>query len=298
MRTYQTTLLSSTSQSGIGIHSARLVDMTLHPAPANTGIIFRRTDISDVNTDIKAHYTNISDVMLNTSLTNDDGVTVGTIEHLMAAFAGMGVDNAIVDVSGAELPSCDGSALPFCEKITNIGIKQLSVPKKYVKVTKPVTVHNDQAHITISPSDLLQVSAKISFEDPFIGTEQYFYVHDTNSFVEELAAARTFCLLGDLTKIHAAGLGLGGSTDNAIVVDNGEMKNSTPLRFTDEFVRHKTLDCIGDLMLAGCEIIGHVNAIRPGHKINSDLVKALMDDETAYTIVEATDLMQDKAKVA
>ena len=284
---YQTTLSSSVSRSGIGLHSARLVDLTIHPAPAGTGIVFRRTDVSNVDPEIKARSHNIADTMLNSRIMNDDGVDIGTIEHLMAAFAGLGVDNAYVDVNAAELPAMDGSSAPFCSMINDAGITTLTAPRQYIKVLKSIRISKGNAHAEISPSSSLEIDISIDFSDPMIGKSQYFYVHTDGSFEKELAAARTFCLYGDLAKMRAAGYALGGSLDNAIVVNDGALMNEQGLRFTDEFVRHKTLDCIGDLSLAGLPIIGHITAVQPGHAINHLLVEALLADDTAWVITDA-----------
>lgn len=291
---YQTTLSKSVTRSGIGLHSARLVDLKIYPAPVDTGIIFRRTDVTSVDTDIRAISSNIADTMLNSQIMNDDGVGISTIEHLMAAFAGLGVDNAYVDVSAAELPAMDGSAQPYCDMINEAGIELLNAPRKYLKVIKTVTVQSNKSIASISPSHRLELDITIDFDDPFIGKSQYFYVHNDLSFEHELASARTFCLYRDLTKMRAVGYALGGSIDNAIVVDNGSLMNDTPLRFTDEFVRHKTLDCIGDMSLAGMPVLGHIRAERPGHAVNNKLLEALLQDETAWIVVDALELDQDK----
>jgi UDP-3-O-[3-hydroxymyristoyl] N-acetylglucosamine deacetylase len=295
---YQTTLAKSVSGSGIGLHSARLVDLTLHPAPADTGIVFRRTDVSSVDTDIRAISSNIADTMLNSQIMNDDGVGIGTIEHLMAAFAGLGVDNAFVDVNAAELPAMDGSAEPFCAMINDAGIELLNVSRKYLKILKTVTIQTDRSIASISPSQQLEIDITIDFDDPFIGRSQYFYIQSDLSFEQELAAARTFCLYRDLTKMRAVGYALGGSLDNAIVVGDGKLLNETPLRFTDEFVRHKTLDCIGDLSLAGMPVLGHIKAEQPGHAVNNKLLEALLADESAWVVVDAHELNDDKPETA
>ncbi|MCE2516854.1 MAG: UDP-3-O-[3-hydroxymyristoyl] N-acetylglucosamine deacetylase [Alphaproteobacteria bacterium] len=277
---FQTTLTKSVSRSGIGLHSARLVDIKISPAPADTGIVFRRTDVSSVETAIKAVSGNIADTMLNSRIMNDDGVAIGTIEHLMAAFAGLGVDNAFVDVNAAELPAMDGSSSLFCAMINDAGIELLNSSRKYIKVIKPVRIKTERSEASISPSDRLEIDVTIDFDDPLIGKSQYFYVHDDGSFENELAPARTFCLYKDLTKMRAAGY----------VVDNGTLLNESGLRFTDEFVRHKTLDCIGDLSLAGLPLIGHIRCSQPGHAVNNKLLEALLQDESAWIVVDAAEI--------
>ena len=287
---FQTTVSTSVTRSGIGLHSARLVDVTIRPAPHDTGIVFRRTDVSSVDTAIKALSSNIADTMLNSRIMNDDGVDIGTIEHLMAAFAGLGVDNAFVDVNAAELPAMDGSSAPFCAMINDAGIEVLKAKRKYIKVLKPVRIINGTSTAEIIPADRLEIDITIDFDDPLIGKSQYFYIHTDESFEKELSSARTFCRYGDLAKMRAAGYALGGSLDNAIVVNDGVLMNEQGLRFTDEFVRHKTLDCIGDLSLAGLQVIGHITAVQPGHAVNHMLLEAILADESAWMIVEADDL--------
>ncbi len=282
---FQTTIAKSVSRSGIGIHSARLVDITIKPAEANTGIIFRRNDISSVETNIKAVSANIADTMLNSQIMNDDGVSVATIEHLMAAFSGLGVDNAIVEVNAAELPAMDGSAEIYCAMIKEAKITPLNSRRNYLKVLKTISITNGASTASIRPADALEIDVTIDFNDPIIGKSQYFYIHAEGSFEAELAAARTFCNYSDLTKMRATGYALGGSLDNAIVVDNGTILNKEGLRFTDEFVRHKTLDCIGDLALAGYPILGHINCVRPGHAVNNMLLEALLADDSAWDII-------------
>jgi UDP-3-O-[3-hydroxymyristoyl] N-acetylglucosamine deacetylase len=295
---FQKTLSKSASRSGIGLHSARLVDVKISPAPIDTGIVFRRTDVSSVDISIKAIVGNVADTMLNSRIMNDDGVTVGTIEHLMAAFAGLGVDNAYVDVNAAELPAMDGSAAPFCAMINDAGVESQQAIRRYIKVIKPVHIQTEQAEASISPSNHLEIDITIDFDDPLIGKSQYFYSHADDSFENELAAARTFCLHKDLTKMRAAGYALGGSLDNAIVVDDGILLNETVLRFTDEFVRHKTLDCIGDMALAGMPLIGHIRSNRPGHAANNMLLNALLEDTTAWTEINEVQTNQPNPKTA
>lgn len=294
----QNTINSSVTRSGIGLHSARLVSVTIRPAPVDTGIIFYRSDLTGIDTAIPAHISNVSDVSLNTSICNKDGAEIGTIEHLMAAFAGMGIDNAYVDVSGPELPAFDGSSDRYCQMITEAGMKAQTEDRRYIKVLKSVSVEHNESLSSLTPSSALHISAKIDFCDPFIGASQYFYVHSDNSFIEELAAARTFCLYKDVSQMRAAGYAIGGSLDNAIVIKDGQMLNETPLRYTDEFVRHKTLDCLGDLRLAGYGIIGHMTTSRPGHRINSELLRALFSDENNFTFVTSTELANAEEKVA
>lgn len=287
--TQQHTLATSVSRNGIGLHSARMVDITLHPAPENTGIVFRRVDINNVDTAIPAHASNIADTMLNSRIMNNEGVTVGTVEHLMAAFYGLGIDNAFVDVNAAELPAMDGSSAPYCAMIREAGITAQTAPRKFLKITRRVRVESDHGWAEIAPNDDLVIDVSIDFKDPAIGASKYFYLHHDGSFEDEIAAARTFCLYQDVTKLRAAGYALGGSLENAIVVDDGAVLNEGGLRFSDEFVRHKTLDCLGDLYLGGVFVLGHITAHQPSHALNNKLVEALLADPSAYTITDAVD---------
>ena len=284
---FQHTLGASVSRTGIGLHSAKMVDITIHAAPADTGIVFRRVDISNVDTAITAHCDNIADTMLNSRVMNNEGVTVGTVEHLMAAFHGLGIDNAYVDVNASELPAMDGSSGPYCAMILEAGIAAQKAPRSYLSVRETVRVESGAGWAQIAPSDGLTIDISIDFADSAIGASKYFYIHREGSFSDEVAEARTFCLYQDVTKLRAAGYALGGSLENAIVVDDGKILNKGGLRFHDEFVRHKTLDCIGDLYLGGYFVLGHITANQPSHALNYSLVKALLADEAAYEIIEA-----------
>ena len=286
----QHTLKASVSRTGIGLHSARMVDMTIHPAPADTGIVFRRVDISNVDTAISALSGNIADTMLNSRIMNNEGVTVGTVEHLMAAFMGLGIDNALIDVNAPELPAMDGSSGPYCAMVREAGIAPQKASRKYLKVLRPVRVESETGWAEIAPSDELVIDVSIEFDDSAIGSSKYFYVHREGSFTDEIANARTFCLYQDVTKLRAAGYALGGSLENAIVVDDGAVLNEGGLRYSDEFVRHKTLDCLGDLYLGGYFVLGRITAVQPSHALNNSLVKSLLADASAYGIIEALDL--------
>ncbi|MCG8620944.1 MAG: UDP-3-O-acyl-N-acetylglucosamine deacetylase [Proteobacteria bacterium] len=290
-QTLQQTLGGSITATGVGLHSGEEVTLTLSPAPADTGIVFRRHDLADAKnrqtTAIPAHASNVCDLAYNTSICISDKVRIATIEHLMAALAGANVDNAYIDVAGAELPAFDGSAALFFDMIHKAKIATQATPRKYLKITKPVRVKSGASHLTIAPSaDGLRITTEIAFREPFIGTSQYTYTHSPHNFATELAAARTFCLYEDIASMHTKGYGFGGSLDNAIVIRDGCMLNEMPLRYADEFVRHKTLDCLGDLRLLGYPLLGHITAHRPGHRINAKLVKAILADPSVYTLVE------------
>ena len=285
----QHTLGASASRTGIGLHSAKMVDITIHPAPEDTGIVFRRVDISNVDTAIPALHTNIADTMLNTRIMNDEGVAVGTVEHLMAAFFGLGIDNAYVDVNASELPAMDGSSAPYCDMVLEARVVPQKAPRRLLRVLRPVRAENETGSVEIAPSDRLVVDISIDFSDSAIGSSSYLYTHRDGGFAGEIAHARTFCLYQDVAKLRAAGYALGGSLENAIVVDSGAVLNEGGLRYSDEFVRHKTLDCLGDLYLGGHFVLGRVTATQPSHSLNYGLVNALMADKDAYEIVEATE---------
>ena len=286
----QQTLATSVSRSGIGLHSARLVDISIHPAPIDTGIVFRRVDISGVDNTIPALSSNIADTMLNSQIMNVDGVTVGTVEHLMAALYGLGIDNAFVDINAAELPAMDGSAMLYCDMIHEAGIKTQAASRQYLQVLRPVRVEKGESFAELLPAQQLKINVSIDFADPAIGRSQYYYNHTDTSFETELSAARTFCLYADVTKLRAAGYALGGSLENAIVVDDGAILNEGGLRYSDEFVRHKVLDCLGDLYLAGAPILGDISASQPSHMLNNMLVQALLADDSAWRLVDSVNI--------
>ena len=287
--THQQTLQRSITATGIGLHSGEEVTLTLSPAPIGSGLMFRRHDLADAKnkqaTTIPALASNVSDVDFNTSIAISRKVRIATIEHVMAALAGADIDNAYIDVAGAELPAFDGSAAYFSDMIAKAGIAVQTAARQYLKIRKPVSVAHGKSRLSIAPADGLRISATIDFSEAFIGTSQYVYDHSQHNFVRDLAAARTFCLYEHIAPMHAKGYAFGGSLENAIVIRDGCMLNKEPLRFADEFVRHKILDCLGDLRLAGYPVLGHVTAYRPGHRINAKLVKAILDDRKNYAIV-------------
>lgn len=288
---FQTTLTNPVRRSGIGLHSARLVDLTILPAPADHGIVFKRTDVTGVDTLIPASCGNVADTILNTRIMNNDGVGIGTIEHLMAAFCGMGVDNALVEVNAGELPAMDGSAEPFCAMISEAGISSLKSPRKIIKVLDTIETSSEYSRAILQPCDALEIAVHFEFPDQAVGISEYFYRHEADAFRQQLAAARTFCRHDDVTQMRAAGYALGGSLDNAIVVQDGKILNETGLRFADEFVRHKVLDCLGDLYLASMQVIGRLQISQPGHSSNNQLLSALLEHPSAWVVMDA-DTMQ------
>lgn len=281
----QHTLKSPIGCVGTGVHSGRRVSLTLCPAAPGSGIVFRRTDLD--GTDIPARFDLVTDTTLCTVVADptDPTHSVGTVEHLMAALAGAGIDNARIEVDGPELPILDGSAAPFLFLIGCAGIVAQPAPRARIEVLRPTRVTDGEAFAELLPdagSDALEMAMSIDFDAPAIGRQALSLTLSDHSFRDELAAARTFALAGDITRLHAAGLARGGSLDNAVVVDGARVLNPGGLRMADEFVRHKLLDAVGDLALAGAPIAGRFVAHRSGHTLNNQLLRALFADATAW----------------
>lgn len=282
----QTTIRDVISFDGVGLHSGRFVRVSIHPADANTGIQFRRTDITESRQTISAHPDNVEEARLCTRISNEDGVRLETVEHIMAAFAGLGVDNAVVRIDKGEAPILDGSSLPVVEAILRTGMTSLASRRRTLVVTAPVMVEHGAGWARIEPASGLEIEAEIGFEDPAIGRQGFHYFHGDGSFVRDLAAARTFCQMRDVAAMRNAGLALGGSLNNAVVVENGEVLNEGGLRMPREFVRHKILDCLGDLYLLGMMVRGKVTASRPGHAMCAKLIRTLWHSPACYRIIE------------
>ena len=261
--------------------------MTLRPAPPDTGIVFRRTD---AGAEIRASWSSTVESVLSTVLSNGEGIQIGTIEHLMAALAGSQIDNAVVEVDGPEVPIMDGSAAPFTLMIERAGTVPQDAARRAFKVLKPVWVSANGAAAALLPEHGFSMSFEIDFDNPLIRRQDITLNFEPGTFKAELAPARTFGLLDDWPRLKAAGLARGGSLDNAIVVSGNRVLNDGGLRFTDEFVRHKLVDALGDLYLAGGPIIGHFRGLRSGHALTRRLVAALFADRDAWcetTIADA-----------
>jgi len=285
---FQTTVRHAVSLEGIGLHSGRYVRLAIRPAPANHGIRFRRMDVQGTLQTIIAHAAYAKQTRLCTRIVNDDGVGLETIEHLMAGFAGIGLDNAIIEIDAAEAPILDGSSQPIIDALRHAGLEMLPARRKYMEVLKPVEVRLDcGAWARLTPADGLQIDIEIEFIDPAIGNQKFSYFHRDGAFAADLACARTFCQLRDVELMQNAGRAMGGSLSNAIVVDNGRILNEDGLRIDAEFARHKALDCLGDLFLLGMPIRAHMSAFRPGHALSTKLVQALLADPAAYAVIEA-----------
>ncbi|MEC8109222.1 MAG: UDP-3-O-acyl-N-acetylglucosamine deacetylase [Pseudomonadota bacterium] len=285
---FQTTLCDRVLFDGIGLHSGRFVELSICPAPANSGIKFNRIDIDTKRQTVEAHARFAEEARLCTRIVNVDGIGLETIEHMMAAFAGVGLDNAVVEINAPEAPILDGSSQPFVDAIKSVGLKLLPVRRKHIIVTKSVMVGLDNgAWARLDPSKHLEINIKITFDDAAIGNQTLTYRHSDGSFAAELARARTFCQLRDVQLMKNAGLALGGSLDNAIVVDDGKILNDGGLRMEREFVRHKALDCLGDLLLLGLPVKAKMTAYRPGHALSTKLAQKLLKDQSAFKVVEA-----------
>jgi UDP-3-O-[3-hydroxymyristoyl] N-acetylglucosamine deacetylase len=259
--------------------------MVLSPAPADTGIVFVRTDVRGVDNIIRAHADAVSDTRNCTAVRNKAGVEISTIEHLMSACAGLGVDNLIVEVDGPEVPILDGSSAPFVQVLQNAGLKQQHAPQRVIRIIEPIEVRMGAKSAALLPAgsfDGLELDVTIRFADAAIGVQRRCVQLKPENFLAEIADARTFGFMADVDALRAAGLGRGASMDNTLVVDAGRVVNPEGLRFDDEFVRHKLLDAIGDLSLAGAPICGRFVADQPGHALNARLVRALLDTPEAW----------------
>jgi len=271
--------------TGVGLHSGEKVLMTLRPAPVNTGIIFRRTDLSPV-VEIPATYDNVGETTLCTTLQHN-GVKIATVEHLLSALAGLGIDNAYVDVNAPELPIMDGSAAPFVFLIQSAGIREQDAPKRFIRILKPIRVEENGKYVQFLPYDGYKVSFSIEFDHPVFKDKPQMAMFDFvgTSYVKEVCRARTFGFLSDYEKLRECDLVKGGSLDNAVVVDDYRILNEDGLRFEGEFVTHKVLDAIGDLYLLGCPLIGAFEGHKSGHGLNNRLLRALMVQQEAWEYV-------------
>ncbi len=281
----QTTLKSKVSFEGIGLHSGAPVCVVLHPTTANTGVVFRRTDVTGKPL-LHARWNDVIVSPLNTRLTNASGVTVSTIEHLMAALAGCGVHNVIIDIDGPEVPILDGSAASFVRGIVEAGLKRLSAPLRAIEILKEVSVSDGLAFARLSPATTLQIEFEIDFEDAAIGHQKKTLNMANGAFVRELCDSRTFCRSADVDAMRANGLALGGTVENAVVVDGDKVLTPGGLRHSDEAVRHKMLDALGDLYTAGAPILGRYTGTRAGHAMTNKLLHALFAQPDAWRWVD------------
>lgn len=277
----QTTLKKPTTFTGTGLHTGAPVTVDLRPAPTDTGIVFRRVDEAGDNV-IPAIWSNVIVSPLNTRLTNEKGLTVSTIEHLMAALAGTGVHNAFVDIDGPEVPIMDGSASAFVRGIVETGLTQTNAPLNAIEILRDVVVTDGKARAMLSPATSLQISFDINFADAAIGHQAKTLNMANGAFVRELCDSRTFCRSADVDAMRANGLALGGTLANAVVVDGDDVLTPGGLRHNDEAVRHKMLDALGDLYTAGAPILGRYSGVRAGHALTNRLLQALFAQPDAY----------------
>ncbi|MDW6093737.1 UDP-3-O-acyl-N-acetylglucosamine deacetylase [Vibrio rhizosphaerae] len=279
----QRTLKEIVKTTGVGLHSGRKVTLTLRPAAANTGIIYRRTDLAPP-VDFPANPENVRDTMLCTALVNDDGVRISTVEHLNAALAGMGIDNAVVEVDAPEIPIMDGSASPFVFLLQQAGIEVQNAPKRFIRVKKPVRFEDGDKWAELVPYQGFRMDFEIDFNHPAIESDEQRLLFDfsSQSFVRDISRARTFGFMRDIEYLQSQNLCLGGSFDCAIVLDDYRILNEDGLRFANEFVTHKVLDAIGDLYMCGHSIVGEFRAYKSGHGLNNQLLRALLADQEAW----------------
>lgn len=281
----QRTLNNSIKATGVGVHSGKMVMMTLRPAPVNSGIIFRRTDL-ETPVEILACPENVTDTVLSTTI-ELNGVKISTVEHLLSAFAGLGVDNAIVDVEAPELPIMDGSAGPFTFLIQSAGLKDQNAPKKFICIKEKIEVEEDGKRATLEPFNGFKVEFSIEFDHPMFQPDKNKAILDfsTTSYVKEVSRARTFGFLRDFEKLQSMNLALGASLENAIGVDEFRVMNEDGLRYSDEFVKHKILDAVGDLYLLGHSVIGRFSGYKSGHELNNKLLRKLLATTSAWEYV-------------
>ena len=281
----QKTLKKTATISGVGLHNGKFAKVLVKPSEPNTGIVFKRVDLQS-NNYVYPSFTNVTNTLLNTTISNEHGVKVSTIEHLMGALFGLGIDNALVEIDNEEVPILDGSAKEFIKILTICGLEKSNVPIKIIKIQNKVTYNHGEKYISIEPSKLsLDINFKLKFDDCLIGNQE----NKVNVYEDDLVDifnSRTFCLFDDVQKIKEKGLAKGGSLDNAIVVKGNEILNSEKLRNSKEFVNHKILDCIGDLYTSGYRIIGSVNCSQGGHFLTNQLLKKVFKNKENFSIIE------------
>ena len=282
----QRTLRRSITRDGIGLHSGKNVTLSLKPAAPDAGIRFRRRDLGGL--EVPATVQHVGGINYATGLTRD-AVKVDTVEHLLAALVSLGIDNVVVELDSPEVPIMDGSATPFINMIQQAGIRQLGATRRYLKVLRPLSLSRGEKSIALYPSDHFRVTYSIAFDHPLLQHQSMTLPITDSSFIEEIAPARTFTFLKEVEMLRQQGLALGGSLDNAIVVGDTQVVNSEPLRFANEFVRHKILDVIGDMALVGYPLVGHLVANRGGHALHTAFAAHVLQDTDAWTLVEDLD---------
>ncbi len=290
----QKTLKSSISCTGLALHSGNKVSMTLLPGAPDSGIVFKRTDISGGGAEIRATWDNVVETTLCTKLGNDDGVVIGTVEHLMAALAGSGIDNAVIEVNGPEVPVMDGSAAPFIFLVECAGRVEQDRPRRYIRVLKTITIETEKTSVSLVPGEGLTIDFDIDFDSAAISHQFISLGMDGETFKNEISRARTFGFLHEVEQLRAAGLAKGGSLDNAVVISGDKVINEDGLRYDDEFVRHKVLDAVGDLYLAGGQLLGHFHGVCSGHAANNALLRMLFADDDAWCYEEMSETRPER----
>ena len=283
---FQRTLNNEIGCRGAGLHSGRKVNMSIKPAAVDTGIVFIRTDLIGSNA-IKAEFSNVSETVLATTL-GTDGTKVSTIEHLISAFRGMGIDNAVVEMDAEEVPIMDGSALPFVTMIKSAGIRVQNKERRFLAIRREVSVSNQGAKAMLVPSDGFRITYTIDYDHPVIGKQIYDMAFTYDHYEKQICTARTFGFLKDVEYLQAKGLALGASLHNTVVMDDHKIINKEGLRCTDELVKHKILDAVGDLFLSGLPIMGHFIGYKSGHHLNNLLLRELIANPDNYEIISLT----------
>jgi UDP-3-O-[3-hydroxymyristoyl] N-acetylglucosamine deacetylase len=296
----QTTIAQEIELTGTGVHSGAPVSVLLHPAEADTGLRFYVTRHNRIIADIPASVENVKNLTLCTVIGDEAGTTVSTVEHLLAALRGLSIDNCIVEIDSKEVPIMDGSSAVFVEAIDRVGIRQLLEPRKFIKVLKPIRVQEGDCWGELTPHSGFHLDVEIDFETPLIGRQRLAFEMNPGIFRHELSRARTFGFMSDVEKLWKAGLALGANLTNTVAIGEDKIMNSEGLRDPLEFVRHKMLDAVGDLSLAGHPLLGAYKSVRGGHRLNSLMLKAMFADDSAWTMVHAPrvhDVVKSKAAV-
>lgn len=295
----QRTILKPVSMTGIGLHSGAKVEVAFRPAPADTGIVYTRTDLNP-NVTMKCTADNVKDTQLCTALVNESGVRISTVEHLTAALSALGIDNLFIDVNAPEIPVMDGSAQPFIYLFASVGLQELSAPKKFLRVVRKVRVENEGKWAELTPSESgFNLDLQIDFNHPAMDKDKQHYAMSFTgeAFARDVSRARTFCFMRDVEYMHAHNLALGGSLENAVVLDDHRVINPEGLRYEDEFVKHKLLDAIGDLYMDGHSILANFKAYKTGHDLNNRLLRALLSDSSNYEVIQFADTQKSKSNV-
>jgi UDP-3-O-[3-hydroxymyristoyl] N-acetylglucosamine deacetylase len=295
----QTTLRSHVTVTGVGVHSGSPVSLTLSPADINSGFVFVRTGLEGADREVRATAASVIATDFATVLGDNNGPCVSTAEHVLAALRGMGVDNAVIEVDGPEVPIMDGSAAPFVAAIDSVGIVEQSAPRRYIEVLKTVQVEQGDSFGELRPhAGGFRAEVEIDFANPQIGRQAYAFDLTAEAFRRDICRARTFGCMSDVAKLWSAGYALGASFENSVVFDDTRLLNTEGLRYADECVRHKVLDVVGDLALAGLPIMGLYRSMRGGHKLNHAVLTALMSDRHAWRVVEAVETTVDRVAVS